>query len=147
MQTIYAFSNVPGIATGSSGTIWRMAYQSSIQLYKGTANTIRLVVFNDAQKVVDLSNYDLEVQIVDKEAKTHLITMIASIPDPATGVAEITFSAADLAVLDNQFYHLIARLVDPEDGSSYANAEILYLDDNFGVFLPVQIESAWDLTN
>ena len=149
MQTIYAFSYNPSIATGTNTTktVWRMAYQQPILLYKGTANSIKLVIYNNAQKVVDLSNYDLEVQIVDKEAKTHLITMIASIPDPVTGVAELTFSADDLAGLDNQFYHLIARLVDPEDGSSYANAQILYLDDHFGVFLPVQIESAWDLTN
>ena len=147
MQTIYAFSNVPGIATGSTGTMWRMAYQSTIQLYKGTVNSLRLVIFNDAQKAVDLSGYDLEVQIVDKEAKAHLVTMLATISDPVTGVAEVTFTADDLSGLDNQFYHLIARLVDIDDGSSYANAKILYLDDHYGVFLPIQIESAWDLAS
>ena len=145
MQTIYAFSYTPGIATGTTtaGTVWRMAYQQNIQLYKGIVNTVRLVVFNNNQKVVDLSNYDLEVQLVDREAKTHLITKTARAATPTSGVAELDFSAADLDGLDGRFYHIIARLVDPDDGSSYANAEILYLDDNFGVFLPVQI--AWDL--
>lgn len=148
MQTIYAFSYTPGIATGTAtaGTVWRMAYQQSMQLYKGTVNTVRLVVFNNNQKVVDLSEFDLEIQLVDREAKTHLITKTASVATPTSGIAELEFSEAELDGLDGRFYHIIARLVDPADGSSYANAEILYLDDNFGVFLPVQIESAWDLT-
>ena len=148
MQTIYAFSYTPGIATGtaSTGTVWRMAYQQNIQLYKGTVNTVRLVIFNNNQKVVDLSEFDIEIQIVDREAKTHLLTMTASVATPTSGIAELTFTDDDIAGLDNRFYHMIARLVDPADGSSYTNAEILYLDDNYGVFLPVQIESAWDLT-
>lgn len=148
MQTIYAFSYTPGIATGtaSAGTVWRMAYQQSLQLYKGITNTIRLVIYNNNQKVVDLSDYDIEVQIVDRESKTHLLTITASVDDPESGIAEVTFTDEDTAGLDHRFYHMIARLIDPDDGSSYTNAEILYLDDNHGVFLPVQLESAWDYT-
>ena len=146
MQTIYAFSYTPGIATGtaSTGTVWRMAYQQNIQLYKGTVNTVRLVIFNNNQKVVDLSEFDIEIQIVDREAKTHLLTMTASVATPTSGIAELTFTDDDIAGLDHRFYHLIARLLDPADGSSYANAEILYTDDNYGAFTPITIEGAWN---
>lgn len=147
MQTVYAFSYTPGIATGTAtaGTVWRMAYQQSINLYQGTINTVRLVIFNNSQKVVDLTNYDVEIQIVDRDSKRHLITKNATVSTPSSGIAELEFSSTELNGLDHRFYHLLARLVDPADGSSYANAEILYLDDNYGVFLPLQIEPAWNL--
>lgn len=148
MQTVYAFSYTPGIATGTAtaGTVWRMTYQQNINLYQGTVNTVRFVVFNNSQKVVNLTNYNVEIQIVDREAKRHYITKTLSVASPISGIAELEFSATELNGLDNRYYHMIARLVDPDDGSSYANAEILYLDDNYGVFLPLQIESAWNLT-
>jgi len=146
MQTIYAFSYNPSIATGTNttNTVWRMAYQQPILLYKGTVNSIKIVVFNNNQKVVDLSEYDVEIQIVDREAKTHLLTMTASVSAPTSGIAEITLTDDDIAGLDHRFYHLIARLLDPADGSSYANAEILYTDDNYGAFTPITIEGAWN---
>lgn len=146
MQTIYAYSYNPAIATGTNttGTNWRMAYQQPIMLYKGTANTIRLVVFATNQRVVDLTNYDVQVQIVDRETEEHLITRTATIAAPTSGVASITFTEADLRGLQNRFYHVIARLVDPDDGSSLSAGEILYLDDNYGAFTPVTIENAWN---
>jgi hypothetical protein len=146
MQTIYAFSYNPVIATGTNttGTNWRMAYQQPIMLYKGTANQFRLVVFSVNQKVVNLTNYDVQVQIVDRETKEHFVTKTATITAPASGVATITFTEEDLRYLQHRFYHLIARLVDPDDGSSVSSGEILYLDDNYGAFTPITIEDAWN---
>ena len=146
MQTIYAFSYNPVIATGTNttGTNWRMAYQQPIMLYKGTTNQFRLVVFSVNQKVVDLSNYDIQVQLVDKETQEHFVTKTASITTPTSGVATVTFTEQDLRNLQHRFYHLIARLVDPDDGSTITSSEILYLDDNYGAFTPVTIENAWN---
>ena len=141
MQTIYAFSYNPVIATGTNttGTNWRMAYQQPIMLYRGTSNTIRIVVFSSNQHVVNLTNYGIEVQIVDKETKEYFVTKAAVITSPATGVASITFTEADLQNLQHRFYHVIAKLLGPSNSS-----EILYLDDNYGAFTPVTIENAWD---
>ncbi len=146
MQTIYAFSYTPAIATGtnSTNTVWRMAYQQPIMLYKGTANTIKIVVFNSKQKVVDLTEYDVQIQIVDRETQEHFITKTGTIASPTSGVATITFTESDLRGLDNRFYHIIARLTDPADESSIVGNEILYLDDNYGAFTPVTIENAWN---
>lgn len=146
MQTIYAYSYNPAIATGTNttGTNWRMAYQQPIMLYKGTANTIKLVVFTSNQRVVNLTNYDVQVQIVDRETEEHYVTRTATITTPTSGVASITFTAEDLRDLQHRFYHIIARLVDPDDGSSIVSGEILYLDDNYGAFTPVTIENAWN---
>ena len=146
MQTIYAYSYNPSIATGTNTTktVWRMAYQQPILLYKGTANTIKLIVFNNAQKVVDLTNYDVQVQIVDKDTQEHYVTRTATISSPTTGIAQITFTEPDLRNLQHRFYHIIARLMPPNDGSTVINGEILYLDDNYGAFTPVTIEDAWN---
>jgi hypothetical protein len=146
MQTIYAFSYNPVIATGTNttGTNWRMAYQQPIMLYKGTSNLFRLVVFSVKQKVVDLTNYGVQVQIVDKETKEHFVTKTATITAPTSGVAEIEFTEADLRNLQHRFYHLIAKLINPDDGSSVSDGEILYLDDNYGAFTPITIEDAWN---
>lgn len=146
MQTIYAFSYNPVIATGTNttGTNWRMAYQQPIMLYKGTTNQFRLVVFSVNQKVVNLTNYSVQVQIVDRETKEHFVTKTATITTPVSGVATITFTEEDLRNLQHRFYHLIARLVDPDDGSSVSAGEILYLDDNYGAFTSITIEDAWN---
>ena len=146
MQTIYAFSYNPAINTGTNttNTVWRMAYQQPIMLYKGTANTIKIVVFNNAQKVVDLTNYDVQVQIVDRETEEHFVTKTATVSAPTSGVASIEFTEADLRNLQHRFYHIIARLMPPDDGSTISAGEILYLDDNYGVFTPVTIEDAWN---
>ncbi len=146
MQTIYTFSYTPAIATGTNtiGVNWRMAYQQPIMLYKGTANTIKIVVFATNQRVVNLTGYEIQVQIVDKETEEHYVTRTATITSPTSGVGTITFTEAELRNLENRFYHIIARLVLPGDGSSVTTSEILYLDDNYGAFLPIQIENAWN---
>jgi hypothetical protein len=146
MQTLYTFSYTPAVATGSNttGTNWRMAYQQPIMLYKGTANTIKIVVFATTQRVVNLTNYNVQIQIVDKETEEHYVTRTATITAPTTGVASVTFTEADLRNLENRFYHIIARLIQPGDGSSVTTSEILYLDDNYGAFAPVIIENAWN---
>ncbi len=148
MQTIYAFSYTPAIATGtnSTNTVYRMAYQQPIMLYKGTANTIKIVVFNSKQKVVNLTEYDVQIQIVDRETQEHFITKTGTIDTPTSGVATVLFTEADLRNLQHRFYHIIARLIDPEDGSSLSAGEILYLDDNYGAFTPVIIEDAWNFS-
>lgn len=146
MQTIYTFSYTPAIATGTNtiGVNWRMAYQQPIMLYKGTANTIKIVVFATNQRVVNLTGYEIQVQIVDKETEEHYVTRTAIVNNPTSGVGTITFTEAELRNLENRFYHIIARLVLPGDGSSVTTSEILYLDDNYGAFLPIQIENAWN---
>ena len=148
MQTLYTFSYNPTIATGtaSTATNWRMAYQQPLLFYKGTSNVLRLVVYNNAQQVVDLTNYDVQVQIVDKETRQHFVTKTATITTPTTGISTITFTSSDLENLNNRFYHLIARLVDPDDGSSIVDSEILYIDDNYGAFSPITLEDAWNFT-
>jgi hypothetical protein len=146
MQTIYAYSYNPTIATGTNttGTNWRMAYQQPIMLYKGTSNAVRLVVFNVNQKIVNLTGYNVQVQLVDRETQEHFVTKLAVVSAPTSGVATITFNESDLRNLEHRFYHLIARLVNPEDGSSITASEILYLDDNYGAFTTVTVENAWN---
>ena len=121
-----------------------MAYQQPIMLYKGTANTIKIVVFNSKQKVVDLTGYEVQVQLVDRETQEHFVTKTGVVDTPASGIASIHFTEADLRGLENRFYHIIARLTGISDGSSIIDGEILYLDDNYGAFTPVTIENAWN---
>lgn len=146
MQTIYTFSYTPGIATGTNkiGTNWRMAYQQPITLYKGTTNTIKIVVFASNQHVVDLTNFDVQIQVVDKESQEHFITKTADITEPLSGIATISFTEDELMYLQQRFYHIIARLVTPNDDSSLMVSEILYLNDNYGAFAPLTVENAWN---
>lgn len=146
MQTIYTYSYNPAIATGTNttGTVWRMGYQQPIELYKGTSNQIKIVVFNSNQKVLNLSGYNIEVQIVDTANKTYHVTKLATIDNPINGVGLVTFTEADLANLDARFYDIVARLVDVPDYSTVLDTQILYLDDNFGAFTPVKILDAWN---
>lgn len=146
MQTIYTFSYNPAIATGTKtiGTQWRMAYQAPINLYKGIPNTIRIVVFTSNQKVVDLSELDIEIKVIDITSKQTLITKLAETSNPENGIASIYFTPSELNSLDHRFYHIIVRLLPLGDGSSLTDSEILYFDDNYGVFTPVIVEDAWN---
>lgn len=146
MQTIYAISYNTGIATGTNttGTNWRMAYQQPLMLYKGTVNTIKIVVFAPNQHVVDLTDYEVQLQLVDRETKEHFVTVTATVTTPTSGVGSFTFNPDDLENLKHRFYHVIARLTDPGDGSTLTTGEILYLDDNYGAFTPVVLEDAWN---
>ena len=145
MQTLYTFSYNPIIATGTATTAtnWRMAYQQPLLFYKGTANVLRLVIYNNSQQIVDLTNYDVQVQIVDKETKQYFLTKTAVVTSPTSGVSTITFTSEELQNLNNRFYHLIARLIDADDEN---NIEILYIDDNYGAFTPITLEDAWNFT-
>ena len=148
MQTIYTYSYNPAISTGTNatGTIWRMGYQQPIELYKGINNQIKIVAFNPAKKVLDLTGYNIEVQIVDTHTKTYYITKTAVIDTPTNGVATVTFTDSDLSILDARFYDVIARLVDKPDYSTIVNTEMLYINDNFGAFTPVKVVDAWNFT-
>jgi hypothetical protein len=146
MQTIYAFSYNHGIATGtnSTGTNWRMAYQQPVMLYKGTTNFVKIIVFSPSQQVVNISNYEIEVQLIDKESKVSLLTKTVIDTVPEGGVGTIEFTENDLETLDGRFYHIVARLTGPNDGSSIVRQEILYIDDNYGAHTPVIVEDVWN---
>lgn len=146
MQTIYTYSYNPTIATGTNttATVWRMAYQQPIMLYKGADNYVKLAVFNNNQKVVDLTNYDIQVKIVDRERQVTHITKNAIVAAPTTGVATVKFSATELAGLDHRFYHLMVGLTGVLDDSTIPVSDILYIDDNYGAFTPVTLEDAWN---
>ncbi len=144
MQTIYAFGYNPALATGTNttGTNWRMAYRQPLMLYKGADNVFRIVVFSVTQKVVDLTNYMVQVQLVDKEEKTEVGSFTATIDTPTNGVATVTITSNDLDELQNRFYHITAKLINDD-----AETEILYLDDNYGAFLPVTLDDGWNFSS
>ena len=143
MQTIYAFGYNPALATGTNttGTNWRMAYRQPLMLYKGVDNVFRIVVFSVTQQVVNLTNYMVQVQLVDKEAKEEIASITATIDNPINGVATVTITSNILDDLQNRFYHVTAKLINDD-----AETEILYLDDNYGAFLPVTMDDGWNFS-
>lgn len=113
----------------------REVYSRTIKVYQGVDNPIRIVVKNQDQKTVDLSGYDLEINVEDRQALKTVDTFTTTPVDVTKGIFSITFTKQFVNALDLRFYQLTLKTIKQSDNTERP----IYIDDNYGAQLDLQV--------
>lgn len=144
MQTIktYLYPNIvevqvfdPAIFTTRNRTV----YSRTVKIYQGIDNPIQLIVKNQDQKSVDLTGYLVEMQIQDPVNQITVQTFPVTFTDITKGLAIVTLDKTTVDSLEQRFYKLTIKTINQD---SLAEAP-LYIDDNYGVPLDLQVLPAY----
>lgn len=144
MQTleVYWYKNIlevqiidPAIFTTRN----RIVYSRTIKVYQGIDNPIHVVTKNQDQKQVDLTGYDLQVDIQDPVSEVTVETFTVNFVVQNKGLGTFTIPAGVVNGLDRRHYELTVKLIN----TSSADETPLYIDDNYGLRVPLQVLSGF----
>ena len=117
----------------------RVVYSRPIVVYQGIDNPLQIVVKNQDQKAVDLTGYTMQIDIQDPLNKLTAYTIPVTFTDITLGQGTVTLDTATVNSLDQRIYKLTMRTISDSDASE----KPLYIDDNFGVPLDLQVREAY----
>ena len=120
----------------------RVVYSRPIIVYQGIDNPLQIVVKNQDQKAVDLTGYSLQIDIQDPLNKLTAYTFAVTFTDITKGQGTVILDKDTVNSLDQRIYKLTMRTISDNDLSE----KPLYIDDNFGVPLDLQVREAYYAT-
>jgi len=120
----------------------RVVYSRPIIVYQGIDNPLQIVVKNQDQKAVDLSGYTVQIDIQDPVNKLTAYTFAVTFTDITKGQGTVILDKDTVNSLDQRIYKLTMRTISDDDASE----KPLYIDDNFGVPLDLQVREAYYAT-
>ena len=127
----------------------RQVYSRPIKVYQGVDNPIQVIVKNQDQKKVDLTGYALEADIQDPvnrvTVNSYAVTFASNV-DLAAGRGSFILDKETLNSLEQRFYKLTFKTVELEmNNPNYLgrSERPVYIDDNFGVPLDLEILPAY----
>jgi hypothetical protein len=144
MQTIEAFFyknilEIQVIDPAIFSTRNRIVYSRTIKIYQGIDNPIHIVTKNQDQKAVDLTGYDVQVDIQDPENALTVETFTVNFITQTKGLGVFTIPKAVVNALDQRHYEFTVKLIDLTSNDETP----MYIDDNYGARLPVQVLSGY----
>jgi hypothetical protein len=117
----------------------RIVYSRTIKIYQGIDNPIHIVTKNQDQKAVDLTGYDVQVDIQDPENELTVETFTVNFVTQNKGLGVFTIPASVVNALDQRHYELTVKLINLTSDDETP----MYIDDNYGARLPVQVLSGY----
>jgi len=121
----------------------RPVYARPIKIYQGIDNPIQIVVKNQDQKPVNLNGYSVQVDIQDPLNQVTVYSFSANgagaYSNLTIGTTTLLFGANVVNSLDQRFYKLTTRVIN----NSTMTQSPLYVDDNFGVPLDLEVLPAY----
>jgi hypothetical protein len=122
----------------------RVVYARPVTVYQGTNNPIQVVIKNQDQKPVNLTGYSVQAEIQDPAEQVTVHTMPVSFAaniggNIAIGRGSFTINTATVNSLDQRLYKLTFKTIRTADNLDTP----LYIDDNFGVPLDLQVQPAY----
>ena len=117
----------------------RIVYSRTIKIYQGIDNPIHVVIKNQDQKSADMTGYDVQVDIQDPENLTTVESFTVDFVTQDKGLATFIIPQATVNSLELRHYELTVKLIDLGTNDETP----LYIDDNHGARLPMQVLSGW----
>jgi hypothetical protein len=117
----------------------RVVYSRPIKVYQGIDNPIQVLIRNQDQKAVDLTGFQVTASIQDPTNKVTLMDYPVIFDDITKGLGNFTLDQGLLDTLEQRFYKLTFRRVRLSDSLTRP----LYIDDNYGVPLDLEILPAF----
>jgi hypothetical protein len=144
MQTIktYLYDNtvtVQILDTSIFTTRNRQVYSRPIKVYQGIDNPIQVLVRNQDQKKVDLTGYSLQADIQDPSNQITVNSYAVTFANIALGQGTFTIDKDTLDSLEQRFYKLTFKTIHSNDNTERP----IYIDDNYGVPLDLQVLPAY----
>jgi hypothetical protein len=147
MQTIkaYLYPNTLEVQILDSsiyGARNRTVYSRPIKVYQGIDNPIQIIVRNQDQVSVNLTGYSVQVDIQDPTNQLTINSYAVVFTDITKGLGKIVIDKDTLDSLEQRFYKLTTKTIKTSDNSETP----VYIDDNFGVPLDLQVLPAYYAT-
>jgi len=144
MQTIkaYLYPNVIEVQFLDSNIFTvrnRVVYSRPIKIYQGIDNPLQVIIRNQDQKPVNVSDYLVQLDIQDPLAKGSMESLAVTITNAAKGQGTVTIPRDVVNSLDQRFYKLTIKLI-----TTGTNLERpVYIDDNYGATLDLEVLPGW----
>jgi hypothetical protein len=113
----------------------RVVYNRTIKIYQGIDNPIHIVTKNQDQKPVNLTGYDVQIDIQDPVKEATIETFTVDFVTQNRGLGVFTIPKAVVNALDQRHYEFTVKLIHLSDNKETP----LYIDDNYSARLPVQV--------
>lgn len=117
----------------------RVVYSRPITVYQGIDNPLQIVIRNQDQKLVNMTGYTVQLNIEDPVHKTTAYSLAVSFTDITKGLGTVIVDTATVNSLEQRIYKLTLKKVLAADSSESP----LYIDDNFGVPLDLDVRDAY----
>lgn len=120
----------------------RIVYSRPIKVYQGIDNPVQIIIRNQDQKKVDLTGYAVQVDIQDPTNLVTINSYAVNFTDITRGLGNFTLDKTTLDSLEQRFYKLTTKVITLADNTEAP----LYIDDNYGVPLDLEILPAYYAT-
>lgn len=120
----------------------RVVYSRPITVYQGIDNPLQIVIKNQDQKAVDLTGYSVQIDIQDPVNHLTAYSFSITFTDITKGLGTVLLDKDTVNSLDQRVYKLTMRTIKDDDASERP----LYIDDNFGVPLDLEVREAYYAT-
>lgn len=117
----------------------RIVYSRPIKVYQGIDNPIQVIVKNQDQKKVDLTGYDMQVDIQDPNSQTTVTSYPVTWANVQQGLGSFTIDSTTVNSLEQRFYKLTFRTIDQTTDAE----KPVYVDDNYTVPIDLEILPAY----
>ena len=115
----------------------RQVYSRPIKVYQGVDNPIQVIVKNKDQKSVNLTGSTVTASIQDPTNQVTVKSYPVTWANIMLGQGSFVFDANTINSLENRFYKLTFS------ANTAGNVKPVYIDDNYGVPLDLEILPAY----
>jgi hypothetical protein len=117
----------------------RQVYSRPIKVYQGIDNPVQVIMRNQDQKNVNLTGYTVQASIQDPTNQVTIETYAVTFANVAIGQGTFTIDKGTINTLENRFYKLTFKTIKTSDSTE----QPIYIDDNYGVPLDLEILPAY----
>jgi hypothetical protein len=117
-------------------------YSHPIKVYQGIDNPIQVLAKNQDQKAVNLTGYAMQADIQDPVNQVTVASYAVTWANIQLGRGSFTIDSSTLNSLEQRFYKLTFRTINDSDNSE----KPVYVDDNYGVPLDLEVLQAYNST-
>lgn len=144
MQRIqtYLYANkleVQFLDSSSNGPRSRRVYSRPVTIYQGVDNPIQVVIKNQEQRPVDVTDYAIQADLQDPLNRVTVARFDVTMSDAVRGLGSFVIDKTTALALDQRFYHITFKAIKTSDNSE----QPMYMDDNFGAPVPVEVREAY----
>ena len=117
----------------------RVVYSRPITVYQGIDNPLQIVIRNQDQKSVNITGYLVQLDIQDPQAQGSVESLAITMTDETKGLGTVTIPKEVVNALDQRIYKLTIKLINQSTNTDRP----LYIDDNFGALLDLEVLPGW----
>lgn len=117
----------------------RNVYTRPIKIYQGIDNPIQVMVLNQDQKHVNVTGYNVQLDIQDPDLRGSVLSAPVIMSNVALGQGTTTITKAMVNALTARTYKLTIKLIANTTNSE----QPLYIDSNYSCRVDLEVLDGW----